>query len=187
MAARHRGHRSGQHRDRVVDAGQHQDQVDAGPREGLGPRAEQRDQRADQHADDPRGEEAAGQEGGDRAPAPAPARRSRRPTRRARPAARRSTKPRSMPTSQAPTVRWRTPIGRHELVLDRLRPHVEQHRVGDLELADVDDRQRDGAHQHEGALLGRQAEEARHEADREHADDRPERAARRRRTRCARP
>src|SRR5215475_3480652 len=50
----------------------------------------------------------------------------------------------------------------------------KQHRIGDLELADVDDRQRDGADQDERGLGRRQLEKPRHQADRENPDDRPE-------------
>ena len=48
---------------------------------------------------------------------------------------------------------------RQELVLERFGPHVEQDRIGDLELADVDDRQRDRADQHERRLRVGQLQE----------------------------
>ena len=73
-----------------------------------------------------------------------------------------------------------------ELVLDRLRPDVEQHRVGDLELADVDDRQRDrrpGRTTPAPASARGTASSNRWRARRRSA----RRAARRRRRRCARP
>src|SRR2546426_5605982 len=54
--------------DRVVEPREHEDEVHARPREGLGPIAEERDQRADEDADDPRVEEAAQDEHRDRQP-----------------------------------------------------------------------------------------------------------------------
>ena len=48
-------------------------------------------------------------------------------------------------------------IGAQELVLHRLRPDVEEHRVGDVELAHLHRRQRDRADEDERRHLGRRA------------------------------
>ena len=79
-----------------------------------------------------------------------------------------------MPTTQEPERQVADADRRQELVLHRLRPHVEEHRVGDLELADADDRQRHRADQDERRWPRRQLEKARHQADGQHAHHRPE-------------
>ena len=66
------------------------------------------------------------------------------------------------------------PIGARNWCLSDFDQTSSKTRIGDLELADVDDRERDRADQHERRLRVGELEEPRHQADREHAHDRPE-------------
>src|SRR5437879_5995139 len=139
----------------------------------IGAGAEQHHERADEHADDPRGEEAAEEEDGERAPAdpervevegppgePGQEGEDHEPARDA----------------DEPGTERQVPHGdrREELVLHRLAPDVVEHRIGDVELADLDRREGHGADQDEGGVRRRESEEPSHEPDREHAHRRPE-------------
>src|SRR6266542_1701430 len=66
-AGRHGLRPARQHRDRIVDAGEHDDEVHGRPRGGLRARAEEQDEAADQEPDDQRAEKAPQEEEGERA------------------------------------------------------------------------------------------------------------------------
>src|SRR5215813_9427065 len=170
---RNRLHPAGQYGDRVVDAGEHDHEVHRGPRRGLGPRAEEEHQAAHEETDHERGEEAAEEEQRER-PRSAPDEvEAEGPGSNAR-HEEEDHDPARHPDQPRAEGKMADPDGREELVLHGLRPYIEKHGIGDVELADLYGGERHRAHEDEGGHARVQMEEAREKAMGQHGHPRPE-------------
>ena len=166
-------HPVGEDRDGIVDAGQHYHEVHRRPRRGLRARAEEHHEAAHEDADHQRGEEAPEEEEGegpgsspDEIEAEGPGADEGHEGEDHHPA-RHPDQPRAhrhVPDADRG----------EELVLHGLGPDVEEHGIGDVELAHLHGGQRHRAHEDEGGHARVQVEEAREEPVREHGHPGPE-------------